>query len=124
MNYQIEVTRNNVTLAQFLTACRAECKKRNIGFEIDRQEFENPTNECNTHYYVKDNKKIGYNGDHRTEWDAEDAPCKAETFKTLPLGYQCYALYLDGSSFNEICEFAYWDDKKGTGYYYQANKDN
>jgi len=123
MDYQVEVTRNNVTLAQFLAACRFECKKKGICFEIERDEFEKPPYPCNTYYFIKDGKKISFNEGCRAEWNADDAPCKSEICKTKPLDTQTYILNHDGSMYNEICEFTFWDDKKGTGYYYRANRD-
>lgn len=162
MNYHIEITRNNVTLAQFLAYCRAECKKKGIDFNINREEFENPATEYMNSYSVIDGVKKCHFAENRTttelrrkhasyeipggftryyytdeyeevpitkihRWDAEypadDAPCQAEIFKQFACDYQCYVLNFDGTAFNEICEFTFDDDKKGSGYYYQANKD-
>jgi hypothetical protein len=35
-----------------------------------------------------------------------------------------YVLNFDGSMFNEICEFTFWNNKFGNGYYFQAGKDS
>jgi hypothetical protein len=40
-----------------------------------------------------------------------------------PFEMHTYIKNFDGSVYNEICEFTFWDDKRGNGYYYQANKD-
>lgn len=123
MDYQIEITRNNVTPAQFLAAVRAACKARGIDFGIETEDFKNPSWPSDTHYTVVDGVKHSYhNGEYRP-YDIDDTPCKAETCRVKPLDYQTYILNWDGSMYNEICEFTYDDDKKGTGYYYQANRD-
>jgi len=57
------------------------------------------------------------------KWPADDAPCKAETCRQFPYDLQTYILNFDGSCYNEICEFHFYDDKRGYGYYYQANED-
>jgi hypothetical protein len=53
--------------------------------------------------------------------DGNGAPCKAETCRTFAHDLQTYALHWDGTCYNEICEFHFNDDKRGYGYYYQAN---
>jgi len=162
MNYQVEITRNNVTLAQFFAAVRATCKAKGIDFCIDREEFESPQGEGHTSYRVIDGIKKCYFEEYRThtnyrrktasyttpdgftrhyytdeleeyqetklecwsnEQSAEDAPCEAETSRQFAHDTQTYILNFDGSMYNEICEFTFWNDKIGTGYYYQANKD-
>ena len=54
-------------------------------------------------------------------WDANGEPCKAETINQFPYELQTYVLNWDGTCFNECCEFTFDDDKRGHGYYYQAN---
>ena len=79
-----------------------------------------------TRYYYTDELEE-YQETKRHSWSreesGEDAPCKAEIYRTFPLDFQTYMLAFDGSCYNECCEFHYDDDKKGYGYYYQANKD-
>jgi hypothetical protein len=53
--------------------------------------------------------------------DADNEPAKSELVKTLPYDLQTYVLNWDGTCFNETCEFTFDDDKRGWGYYYQAN---
>lgn len=132
MNYHIEIQRNNVTLAQFLQYCKTQCKKKGIDFNINREEFENPATEyMNSYSVIGDKKKcrfmeINNSTRERKSWDAEypadDAPAKSEIFKQFACDYQVYVLNFDGTAFNETCEFTFDDEKKGTGYYYQANK--
>ena len=52
------------------------------------------------------------------EWDAEDAPCKAETVRQFAYDNQTYILNFDGSCYNEICEFTFDSENRGHGYYY------
>lgn len=123
MNYAIELTRNNVTPAKFFAEIRFACKKKGIDFDLDLDEFVNPSQTYNSSYIVKDGKKISYYGGYRYEDDADTAPCKSEICKTLPYETQTYVLNFDGSCFNEICEFTFNDEKTGYGYYYQMNRD-
>ena len=123
-NYSIEIQRNNVTLSQFLAMIKYECKKKNITCNIEgTKEFEHPSYEYNTSYFIKDDKQIYYNNGYRTERNKDKAPCKGETIRIKPLDYQTYILNFDGSLFNEICEFTFDNDKTGSGYYYQVNKE-
>jgi hypothetical protein len=61
----------------------------------------------------------------KTEEFTEDnrPPCKAETCKSFPYDHQMYILNWDGSCYNEIIEFTFDDDKRGSGYYYQMHKE-
>jgi hypothetical protein len=123
MNYQIEINRMNVTLAQFLAEVRYKCKKNGINFDLDLKEFENPSRLYNSRYYVKDGIKICYNGDYRYEVDGSDAPAKSEVTRTLPYDSQIYILTFDGTMYNEIIEFTFDNEKRGHGYYFQKNQD-
>ena len=119
----IEIQRNNVTLSQFFAMVKYECKKKGLSFELDKKEFEDPNYQSNVMYFIKNNKQIYYNDGYRTEHDINDAYNQSEIYKVKPLEYQSYTLGFDGSCYNEICEFTYDDDKKGSGYYYQVNKE-
>jgi len=123
MNYSVEVSRNNVTLSAFLSEVKAACKKKGIDFNFDREEFENPFRNESSSYYVKDGIQFYTHNGYTVEYPAENAPAEAETCRTKPLDYQTYILNYDGSMFNEICEFTFDDEKRGHGYYYQANRD-
>jgi hypothetical protein len=59
-NYQIEISRNNVTLAQFFAMVKFECKKRGIDFYLNKDEFENPTSEYLSSYTIIGDKKKCY----------------------------------------------------------------
>ena len=123
MNYEIEITRHNVTPAKFFAEIRFACKKKGIDFCLDMEQFVSPVQPGLWRYVVHDGKKICYNGEWRHELPAEDAPCQAETSRNLPYDCQTYILNFDGSCYNEICEFTFDDEKRGTGYYYQLNRD-
>lgn len=118
---QLEITRNNVTLADFLSAVKRKCEERGMGFGVERDIFENPIHPSDSRYYVKDGKKICTIDGYTTELDAELAACRSETVKMKPLEFQTYFLAFDGTMYNEICEFTYLDDKRGSGYYFQAS---
>jgi hypothetical protein len=123
VNYSIQVSRHNVTLAQFLGEVKNSCKRKGIPFDLDRDEFENPSRPCNTRYHVKDGVKVCYSGNRRYELDGSDAAAQVEVVRLLPLDMQTFVLNFDGSLYNEIAEFTLDGVKKGFGYYYQENRD-
>lgn len=123
MNYEIEITRNNVTPAKFFAEIRFACKKKGIGFGMELKQFANPIQPGNSSYVVKDGKKIYYAGDYRYEGSIEDTPCASEVCRDLPYDCQTFVRNFDGSCFNEICEFVFDDEKTGHGYYYQMSKE-
>ena len=121
----IELQRHNVTLSQFFNYIKTECKKKGLDFSLERDKdvFVNPPSPINSHYYIKDDKKIYIIDGYKTEHPASEASCKSEIYRVKPLDYQSYQLNFDGSCFNEICEFTYDDEKTGHGYYYQVYKE-
>ena len=121
MTYAIELTRHNVTPAKFFAEIRFACKQKGIDFGLELEDFENPTQLYNVRYYVMNGKKVCYCDGFRYEEPAESAPCEAEILLQQPYECQTYIKGFDGSSYNEICEFTFDDEKRGTGYYYQAN---
>lgn len=125
-NYQIEITRNNITLAGFLAQCKFECKQKGIDFDIELKEFKNPTRINDTSYLFPKNSNTtkNYNNGKETNfhYTKENAPCESEICRIKSLDYQTYILNHDNSMYNEICEFTFYDDKIGYGYYYQINK--
>lgn len=124
MNNMIELSRNNVTVGQFLAYVRHQCEQKEMVCGIETEDFINPVQLNNTWYITKDGKKISYSNGYRTELEEDqECPCRAETIKTMPLDWQTYMLCKDGTVYNEICEFTYDTDKKGHGYYFQINKD-
>ena len=106
---EIEITRNNITPAEFLAYVRAQLKKkdmRDIASDLDLDYFRrgNDLNFC----YRNNPEK----------------PCKSEKSVSKPYEMQSYVLNWDGTCYNEICEFSFDDEKTGTGYYYLLNTIN
>lgn len=102
---QVELTRHNVTPAQFLAYVRSVLKRKNA------RDF---SSDLNLDYFASGND---LNFDIRNDNNPEKA-CKAEKSVSKPYQMQTYILNWDGSVYNEICEFDFWDEKTGTGYYY------
>jgi len=124
MIYSIEITRKNVTVAEFLWYVKQQSQKKGLDCNIDRDEFEKPSREMNVSYHVKDGIKYVHRENGQTvQFDGTDAACKSEVCKSMPYDSQTYIKNFDGSFYNEICEFTFYDEKRGVGYYYQANKD-
>jgi len=123
----VEIQRSNVTVAEFFNYIKKQCEKKGLvfGLENDRDIFENVPDQwrSNTRYYVKDGVKYCTVDGHRSEWPAEDVPCKSEIVRQLPYDFQTYILNFDGTCYNETCEFHFMDDNRGFGYYYQMSKD-
>jgi len=121
----VEVTRTNVTVAEFFSAIKAACAKKGMDFGLERDVFENPSHPSNDTYTVKGGIKYARygKGEPTREFDGTDAPAKSETSRIQPYDYQVHIHNHDGSVYNEICEFTFHDDKRGSGYYYQLNKD-
>ena len=123
MTNHIEIQRSNVTVAEFLNYIKWACAKKGMSFEMSREDFEKPDRETNSRYYIKDGIKYATCDGYRNEWPADDTFCQSEIFRVLPYNHQTYFLNFDGCCYNEIIEFTFDDDKRGNGYYYQANKD-
>jgi len=125
MKSEVEVSRQNVTVAEFFRAIKAACEKKGLAFDLDRETFENPSRPSDDTYSVTNGVKHARygKGEPTRESDGSDAPAKAETVRIQPYDYQCYIHNLDGSVFNEICEFSFDDEKRGHGYYYQVSRD-
>ena len=70
MNWEIELTRNNVTPAKFFAEIRFACKKKGIDFGLDLEQFANPVQQYNSRYTVIDGKKICYFDNYRYEESA------------------------------------------------------
>lgn len=103
---EIEITRHNVTPAEFLAYVRRQLKikgLRDLSSDLDLDYFRRG-NDLNFHYYHDPEK-----------------PCACEKSISRPYEMQTYILNWDGTFYNEICEFTFDGDKTGTGYYYLAN---
>ena len=64
-NYNIEIERNNVTLAQFLRYVRQQCERKGIDFGIERETFEKPLSESSYRYTVINGEKICHSAEYR-----------------------------------------------------------
>ena len=62
----IEIQRNNVTVSEFLSYIKSQCKKKGITFDFDRDNFENPKSEYNRGYSVIDGKRKWHFSEYRT----------------------------------------------------------
>lgn len=120
MNKAIELTRRNVTPAQFLAYVKSRCKAKGMeaSISIDLEGLKNPNFIGYYGYTVKDGKQRVNQDGKIFEFDAKDVPCKSEICNSKPYEHQTYFLNFDGTFYNEICEFSFDDEKKGTGYYY------
>lgn len=105
----IEIQRSNVTPAQFLAYVRSQLKKhglRDLASDLDLQYFVGGY-DLNSSYH-----------------DVPGKPCKAEKSVSKPYEMQTYLQNWDGTEYNEICEFDFYDEKTGNGYYYLFNTCN
>ena len=105
-NTEIELSRYDVTPAQFLAYVRSQLNKKGI---------RDLASDLDLKYWAAGND---------IEFDYHDdtsKPCKAEKSVSKPYQMQTLVVNWDGSSYNEICEFEFFDDKKGYGYYFLRN---
>ena len=124
MNSQLEIQRNNITVRAFFTAIKASLKRKGMDFlNVDLDSFEHTTTNEDSRYHVKDGIKYYSYNFHTVQMDAETAAAQSEIYRVKPYDFQIYVKNFDGSGYNEICEFRFDDEKRGNGYYYQANRD-
>ena len=106
---EFEMTRQEVTPAQFLAQVRHHLKKRgmrDLASDLDLAYFK-AGNDLNFDY---------------TSEDRSRPQCEKSVSK--PYEMQTYIKNWKGEVYNEICEFQFWDEQKGTGYYYLLNMTN
>ena len=106
--YQHEFTRRDVTPAQFLAYIRQQQKKHPGEIAYD----------CDLDMFAAEGWNFGY-----TNALPSEKPCAAERGTDKPYEKQTYIRNFDGSTYNEIIEFQFDDDKTGTGYYYTVQID-
>lgn len=104
--FEIEITRHNVTPAEFLAYVRAQLKKKDLN---------DLSSDLDLDYF-----RSGYDLNFSYRNDPEK-PCKAEKSISKPYEMQTYVLNWDGTCYNEICEFSFDNEKTGVGYYYLLN---
>lgn len=105
---QLELTRHNVTPAQFLAYVRQQIKKRDFNgicaIDIRLDDF-------------KRGGDIEFNINN-THLGPQNSGVHREVSVSKPYEMQTYVLNWDGTVYNHIMEFDFDDDKKGTGYFY------
>lgn len=108
--FEIEMTRRNVTPAQFLTYVRNRVDAK--GGRMFRSDLDLD--------YFKAGNDLNFNIKH-------DDPTIPETYGlheksvSRPYEMQTFMSYPNGNRYNEICEFEFDDDRTGHGYYYLLN---
>ena len=111
--FEIEVMRHNVTPAQFLAYLRKMQKKH-----------PEMSNDFDLDYFAMRGYWNRYEQDSRyTDGTPDTRPCESEIVKCKPYDHQTYIRNFDGTTYNEIIEFQFDDEKTGTGYYYTVQID-
>ena len=108
--FEVEFSRTNVTVGQFLAYVRAQLKKRGLGEFIGSLGYEN---------------FIGGNGidakvNHKEQNDTAytELGIEYEEVRDLPYNKKSYQRTVNGVASNEIIEFEFDNEKSGRGYYY------
>lgn len=113
MKFEIEITRNNVTPAQFLAYCRSRVDAK--GGKYVRSDLDLD--------YFKRGDDLNFNINHKALndecYNAEG--CEHEICISRPYEMQTYIRSTNGDVYNEICEFDFDSEKTGHGYYYLIN---
>ena len=102
--FEIEITRTNITVSAFLAQVR---------FYVDRKGGKMLRGDLDLRYFAAGNDlnfDVKHDGMH-------------EKAVSHPYEMQTFIRNADGSVYNEICEFSFDSDNKGTGYYYLCNKE-
>lgn len=101
---ELELSRNNVTPAQFCAYVRRMIKAHNLenisAGDIDRE-----------YWAAGGDLEFSYH-------DEPGKPCRAEKSVSKPYEMQTYVSNWDGTVYNLIMEFNFWDEKTGSGYFY------
>lgn len=108
MLFELELTRNDVTPAQFLAYVRRMCKQHDIPFEMSARDFA-----AGQHWGSDEYMNTRYVGG-----TPSTRPCVSEICKATPYDHQTYIHNFDGSVYNEIIEFTFDDEKTGHGYFF------
>lgn len=107
MKFEFETMRHNVTPAQFLSYVRRR---------VDAKGGYNLRGDLDLDYFKRGND-LNFDVLH------EEEPLRGvhEVSVSKPYQMQTFIKNPDGTVYNEICEFDFWDEKTGTGYYYLLN---
>lgn len=105
--FEFEAMRHNVTPAQFLSYIRNR---------VDAKGGRYIRSDLDLDYFRR-------GGDLEFDITHEEEPLAGVREKSVskPYQMQTYIKYPNGDAYNEICEFDFWDDTTGTGYYYLKN---
>ena len=105
--FEIEIMRHGVTPAQFLAYLRSMQKKHpEMGSDFNLDIF----------------TAEGWSSNYSSALPTE-RPCEAERVTDKPYQKQTYIRNYDGTTYNEIIEFDFDDEKTGHGYYYTVQID-
>lgn len=115
MKFEIEITRNNVTPAQFLAYCRSR---------VDSKGGKYVRSDLNLDYFKRGND-LNFDVNHKALNDEcyTVGGCEYEKGTSHPYEMQTYIRSTNGDVYNEICEFDFDSEKTGHGYYYLINVD-
>lgn len=105
--FEVEIMRHNVTPAQFLAYLRSMQKKHP---------------EMSNDFYLNMFSREGWSANYSNALPTE-RPCEAERVTDKPYQKQTYIRNFDGTTYNEIIEFDFDDEKTGHGYYYTVQID-
>ena len=109
--FEFEAMRHNVTPAQFLSYIRSRVDAkggRYIRTDLDLR-------------YFSRGDDFNFDIRHGIDDSRTDLAGIHEKSVSKPYEMQTYIRYPSGDLYNEICEFDFWDEKTGTGYYYLCN---
>lgn len=107
---ELELTRRNVTASEFLAYVRRQIRSHGLtAISADDIDID---------YFAAGND---LNFDIRYD-SPENGPCAHERSISRPYEMQTYIRNWDGTVYNCICEFDFWDDKTGFGYFYFLNE--
>ena len=107
--FEYESMRHNVTPAQFLSYIR---------HQVDKKGGKNLRSDLSLSYFAAGND---LNFDIKHDDPESFNYGTVEKSVSKPYQMQTYIRTADGNVYNEICEFDFWDEKTGTGYYYLLN---
>lgn len=112
MKIEIEIQRSNVSPSQFLSYVRKQ---------VDAKGGRGIRGDLELSYFAAGDD-LNYNVDHKkADDDCYKSGCEREISVSHPYDMQTYIKNADGTMYNEICQFDFWDGKTGTGYYYLCN---
>lgn len=106
--FEIEITRNNVTPAEFL---------RYVRNRVDAKGGAMIRSDLDAAYFAVGND-LNFDISHIP--DDENGLIR-ERSVSRPYEMQTFCKWIDGTQYNEICEFSFDDEKRGHGYYYLIN---